>query len=308
MKKNLTKLLALMMALALVFSLAACGGDDTGEDVSNDPANVSENQDETLDPANPDVNAPSEEVSDDDTSEPVSGEEASDTTAAGKDDVTTPGGGKATQPAKADKGLTSTDKAAIIKFYQAAADKSKTNKKAQALTLASLDGGSGFVGTVISAFEPIAKSALKDNSTQSEGVPGGYSKLVPSDLVSASAKSDGKYTTISMTPKEQTDQPKSTWDNGPVGHAIGVLGDIDNALKEIPAVKIDYEGSGKTLTLTYKKPFVNVKIDNNTGKIVSGSWGYDVHVAIDNVQVKLGLSVTLKGASGVVNQRISMPG
>lgn len=306
MKKNLTKLLALMMALALVFSLAACGGDGTGEDVSNDPANVSENQDETLDPANPDVNAPSEGTSDD-ASEPVSGEEAPDTTAPADNDVTTPGG-KTTQPVQADKGLTSTDKAAIIKFYQAAADKSKTNKKAQALTLASLDGGSGFVGTVISAFEPIAKGALKDNSTQSEGVPGGYSKLVPSDLVSASAKSDGKYTTISMTPKEQTDQPKSTWDNGPVGHAIGVLGDIDNALKEIPAVKIDYEGSGKTLTLTYKKPFVNVKIDNNTGKIVSGSWGYDVHVAIDNVQVKLGLSVTLKGASGVVNQRISMPG
>jgi len=176
------------------------------------------------------------------------------------------------------------------------------------LTLASLDGGSGAVGGLISMFEPLAKSALKNNSTQSEGVPGGYSKLVASDLVSASARSDGKYTTIKMTPKEQTDQPKSTWDAGPVGHAIGVLGDIDNALKEIPAVTIEYEGSGRTLTLTYKNPFVNVKIDNNTGKIVSGSWGYDVNIKIDNVKVSLGLSATLKGASGVVNQRITMPG
>lgn len=307
MKKNLTKLLALMMALALVFSLAACG-DKTEEQSTNPSENPavaeSGNDDVTLDPADPDATTPSEDASADASNETPS------------ENVTTPDGGKVTNPdsgkttpaASADKGLNSTDKAEIIKFYQAAANKSAKTKKVQKLTLASLNGGSGFVGTIISSFESIAKSALAKNSTQSEGVPGGYSKLVPSDLVSASATSDGKYTTIKMTPKEQTDQPKSQWDKGPVGHAIGVLGDIDNALKEIPAVTIEYEGSGRTLTLTYKKPFVNVKIDNNTGKIVSGSWGYDVHIKIDNVKVKLGLSATLKGASGVVNQRITMPG
>lgn len=307
MKKNLTKLLALMMALALVFSLAACG--DKTEEQSTNPSDnpavaESGNDDMTLDPADPDAMTSSEEASADASNETPS------------ENVTTPDGGKVTNPdsgkttpaASADKGLNSTDKAEIIKFYQAAANKSAKTKKVQKLTLASLNGGSGFVGTIISSFESIAKSALAKNSTQSEGVPGGYSKLVPSDLVSASATSDGKYTTIKMTPKEQTDQPKSQWDKGPVGHAIGVLGDIDNALKEIPAVTIEYEGSGRTLTLTYKKPFVNVKIDNNTGKIVSGSWGYDVHIKIDNVKVKLGLSATLKGASGVVNQRITMPG
>ncbi len=307
MKKNLTKLLALMMALALVFSLAACG-DKTEEQSTNPSENPavaeSGNDDVTLDPADPDAMTSSEDASADASNETPS------------ENVTTPDGGKVTNPdsgkttpaASADKGLNSTDKAEIIKFYQAAANKSAKTKKVQKLTLASLNGGSGFVGSIISSFESIAKSALAKNSTQSEGVPGGYSKLVPSDLVSASAKSDGKYTTIKMTPKEQTDQPKSQWDKGPVGHAIGVLGDIDNALKEIPAVTIEYEGSGRTLTLTYKKPFVNVKIDNNTGKIVNGSWGYDVHIKIDNVKVKLGLSATLKGASGVVNQRITMPG
>ena len=222
--------------------------------------------------------------------------------------VTTPEGKPETKPANNDKGLNSSDKAEIIKFYKAAADKSAKNKKAQALTLDSLNGGSGFVGGLINLFEPIAKSALKNNSNTSEGVPGGYSKLVASDLVSASARSDGKYTTIKMTPKEQTDQPKSQWDKGPVGHAIGVLGDIDNALSQLSGVTVDYQGSGKTLTLTYKKPFVNVKIDNNTGKIVNGSWGYDVHIKIDNVKVSIGLSATLKGASGVVKQRITMPG
>lgn len=305
MKKNLTKLLALMMALALVFSLAACG-DKTEEQSTNPSENPavaeSGNDDVTLDPADPDAMTPSEDASTDASNETPS------------ENVTTPDGqvdtktNTSTKAASTDKGLNSTDKAEIIKFYQAAANKSAKTKKVQKLTLASLNGGSGFVGTIISSFESIAKSALAKNSTQSEGVPGGYSKLVPSDLVSASATSDGKYTTIKMTPKEQTDQPKSQWDKGPVGHAIGVLGDIDNALNELSGVSVDYAGSDRTLTLTYKKPFVEVKIDNNTGKIVNGKWGYDVHIKIDNVTARvIGVPLTLKGASGVVNQRISMP-
>ena len=310
MKKNLTKLLALMMALALVFSLAACGGDNGDEnstDPSNNPAaNDSVDNDDTVPPADDtDPSATNEDPSATDESGTTPNEEV---TTPGGDKVTTPEGKPETKPANTDKGLNSSDKAEIIKFYKAAADKSAKNKKAQALTLDSLNGGSGFVGGLINLFEPIAKSALKNNSNTSEGVPGGYSKLVASDLVSASARSDGKYTTIKMTPKEQTDQPKSQWDKGPVGHAIGVLGDIDNALSQLSGVTVDYQGSGKTLTLTYKKPFVNVKIDNNTGKIVNGSWGYDVHIKIDNVKVSIGLSATLKGASGVVKQRITMPG
>lgn len=305
MKKNLTKLLALMMALALVFSLAACG-DKTEEQSTNPSENPavaeSGNDDVTLDPADPDAMTSSEEASADASNETPS------------ENVTTPDGqvdtktNTSTKAASTDKGLNSTDKAEIIKFYQAAANKSAKTKKVQKLTLASLEGGSGFVGGVINTFKGIAQSALEKNSQESQGVPGGFSKLVASDLASASAKSDGKYTTIKMTPKEQTDQPKSQWDKGPVGHAIGVLGDIDNALSQLSGVTVDYQGSGKTLTLTYKKPFVNVKIDNNTGKIVSGSWGYDVHIKIDNVTARvIGVPLTLKGASGVVNQRITMP-
>ena len=311
MKKNLTKLLALMMALALVFSLAACGGDNGDEnstDPSNNPAaNESVDNDDTVPPADDtDPSATNEDPSATDESGTTPNEEV---TTPGGEKVTTPEGKPETKPANTDKGLTSNDKAEIIKFYKAAADKTTKNKKAQALTLASLDGGSGAVGGLISAFEPIAKSALKNNSTQSEGVPGGYSKLVASDLVSASARSDGKYTTIKMTPKEQTDQPKSTWDAGPVGHAIGVLGDIDQALSQLKGVTVNYQGSGKTLTLTYKNPKVEVKIDNNTGKIVSGTWSYNVNIKIDNVDVKVAfIPATLKGATGVVNQTIKMPG
>ena len=311
MKKNLTKLLALMMALALVFSLAACGdktGDESSTDPSNNPAVANSDNEGTLDAADPSAESLSENVSNDASTDESGTTPNEEVTTPDGGKVTTPEGKPETKPANTDKGLNSSDKAEIIKFYKAAADKSAKNKKAQALTLDSLNGGSGFVGGLINLFEPIAKSALKNNSNTSEGVPGGYSKLVASDLVSASARSDGKYTTIKMTPKEQTDQPKSQWDKGPVGHAIGVLGDIDNALSQVSGVTVEYQGSGKTLTLTYKKPFVNVKIDNNTGKIVNGSWGYDVHIKIDNVKVSIGLSATLKGASGVVKQRITMPG
>ena len=66
MKKNLTKLLALMMALALVFSLAACG--DKTEEQSTNPSDnqaaVSVNGDETVVPVdNSDPSAMNEDPS-----------------------------------------------------------------------------------------------------------------------------------------------------------------------------------------------------------------------------------------------------
>lgn len=301
MKKNLTKLLALMMALALVFSLAACG-DKTEEQSTNPSENPavaeSGNDDVTLDPADPDAMTSSEDASADASNETPS------------ENVTTPDGGKVTNPdsgkttpaASADKGLNSTDKAEIIKFYQAAANKmTKTNKK-QNLSLVGDLSGEGAIANLVSKFSSNINNALSKNSTVTQGVPGGYSKLVASDLISASAKSDGKYTNITMKVKEQTDGAKSSWDRGPVGHAIGVLGDVDGAIKEL-GVPVKYEDAN--IKLTYKSPMVTAKIDNNTGKIVSATWGYDVH--IDARDITVAYVIPIQKVNGVVREKVVMP-
>lgn len=296
MKKNLTKLLALMMALALVFSLAACGDNGDAENTTG-AANVaaSDNQDVTLDAADPDATAPSDEVTEDASNETPS---ENVTTPDGQVDTKTDTSTKATST---DKGLTSTDKTAVIKFYQAAANKMTETNKKQTLSLVGDLTGEGAIAKLVSMFSSNISNALSKNSDITKGVPGAYSKLVASDLSSASAKSDGKYTTVTMKAKEQTDTAKSSWDKGPVGHLIGVLGDVDKAIQEL-GVSIKYETSN--IKLTYKNASVTAKIDNNTGKIVSATWNSDIYIAAQDITVVV---LPINKINGHVNQKIVMP-
>lgn len=309
MKKNLTKLLALMMALALVFSLAACG-DKTEEQSTNPSENPavaeSGNDDVTLDPADPDAATPSEDASNDvsESGNDVDTPSENATTPDGQVDTKTNTSTKATST---DKGLNSTDKAAVIKFYQAAAAKMGGKEKQQKLSLKGKITGDGVVAKLVSLAGGAVNNALSSNSSSSKGVPGAYDKLTASDLVSASAKSDGKTTTINMTAKEQTDSAKSTWDKGPVGHAIGVLGDVDQAIKELEKQKVIVDYSGGVIKLTYKNPKLTAKIDNNTGKIVSATWSYDVAVHAEKVKVSYSfLSVTVQSIDATINNTIKM--
>lgn len=79
MKKNLTKLLALMMALALVFSLAACGG-DPAEEESTGPSNAVVGESDT------DAVVPDESNTDPSNTDP-SAEGSSETAAPGESDT-----------------------------------------------------------------------------------------------------------------------------------------------------------------------------------------------------------------------------
>jgi len=305
MKKNLTKLLALMMALALVFSLAACGdktGDESSTDPSNNPAVANSDNEGTLDAADPSAESSSENVSNDASTDESGTTPNEEVTTPDGGKVTTPEGKPETKPANNDKGLNSSDKAEIIKFYKAAADKMTKTQKKQTLSLVGDLSGEGAIANLVSRFSSNINSALSKNSSASEGVPGAYSKLVASDLSSASAKSDGKYTTITMKAKEQTDTAKSAWDKGPVGHLIGVLGDVDKAITEL-GVPVKYETSN--IKLTYKNASATVKIDNNTGKIVSATWNSDIH--IDAKDITVAYILPIQHVKGHVNQKIVMP-
>ena len=113
-----------------------------------------------------------------------------------------------------------------------------------------------------------------------------------SHMKSASAVTSGKYTTITFNVKDQTQGPKESNHAGSVGCAVGTLGDVDRAIKEL-GLKVDYK-DGK-IALTYTNCKVVVKIDNTTGKIVDGSWVYDVNVYANGIKVS-GVSVNnLKG-------------
>ena len=283
MKKILPVLLARSF---VVVCFAACG--KTEEPTTEAPTEATTEEVVTEEATSEDVSA--EDV----TAEPASGEDA--TEEATSEEETT----------EAAKGLNSTDAEEIVAYYNAARKATEGHAPAgkQTMTLAALDGGSGLVGNIVSAFEGIAKSALEKNSTSTDYIPAhDHDDVKASDVRNAKATSDGKYTTITFDVVEQSANASTKGGDGSVGRAIGVLDGIDSALKELSGVTVS-DGI-QNIKLTYKNAKVTAKIDESTGRIVGGTWQYRVDINVSSITIKIGiLSATLKGVYGAVDYKV----
>ncbi len=172
-----------------------------------------------------------------------------------------------------------------VEFYKASAIKSQSKvKSVQKMTLKelSVNDGDGALGKFVDFVTPFFVSALEKNSTEFDGITGGYENLTASDTASVKAYKDGNYTVIEMTMKEQTDGIHANAKSGTVGHAISVVGDISVVEKELPQFKIGFEDAD--ISLRYSKPKLKVKI-NKDGIIESGVWSYTVCINIENLRV-----------------------
>lgn len=273
------KIIAIILAAVLVLSFAACKKTDKNPDTTAA------------------ADAQTSEQAGDVTGEETSSEAASDegstsdeTDAAKPSESKTPAGGSTVTPSK---DLNTNDAAACIKAYQAAIAETKQFKSGkQSMSLKGKITASGFLGAIFKVAQEKIANALSKNSKDRTDIPGNPSGMKERHMNSASAVTSGKYTTITFNVKDQTQGPKESNHAGSVGCAVGTLGDVDRAIKEL-GLKVDYK-DGK-IELTYTNCKVVVKIDNTTGKIVEGSWVYDVNVYANGIKVS-GVSVNnLKG-------------
>ena len=203
-------------------------------------------------------------------------------------------------------GLNSTDVEQVLAFYKLACAKNEKEQFTKTLDLISLDGGEGKVASYVGVFEPIAKKAVAKNTVTDDPLPGKYAAIRPEDWKSASAVSDGTYTTIRVQVAEQTDGAKGKAFEGPVGRTMTVLDGVDQAVNEMPGVSADFD-SGK-VEIAYRNPTMTVKVDNRTGKFVPGTckWTYRVHTMLYSLDAKvLAFNVHLQNASGVIDYTIS---
>lgn len=294
------KILAVLTALIMLFAFTACdNGNETKEPETTTAANdasasVSESMTEFSDDANKDeLSTVMSETVTDANGETIPAEE---TTLA---EITT----SSSDPSK-------WTKEEIVVFYKQAAAKSNKQISTQTMTMTEIvaNDGNGFLGTLIEWVTPIFKSALKNNSTQYEGITGGHDKLVPSDVQSAKAYKSGEYTVIEMTMKEQTDGIHGDWSEGTVGHAISVVGDISVVQDELPQFYIDFENAD--LKLHYTNPKVRVKI-NKDGIIEKGTWSYVLDVELENLYIEainFPIKVMVENGYGSVDYKVTVGG
>lgn len=285
------KILAIILAAVLVLSFAACKKNDTNNDTTAGDAQTSG---QAADVSASDDTASSEEASSEVETEVVTDKEGHtviETKASQSSDTknTTKG---STTPSK---GLNTNDAAACIKAYQAAIAKTKQFKSGrQSMSLKGKITASGFLGAIFEVAQKRIANALSKNSKDRTDIPGNPSGMKASHMKSASAVTSGNYTTITFNVKDQTQGPKESNHVGSVGCAVGTLGDVDRAIKEL-GLSVDYK-DGK-IALTYTNCKVVVKIDNTTGKIVDGSWVYDVNVYANGIKVS---GVPVNNLKGIV--------
>lgn len=298
------RILAIIMVLAMVFAFAACKPKDDGKDtttpgVSGDAVTNDNNESDPADASEADASeaesTDAAEVSTDASGKPV--------------ETTAQNGSQGGAQTDNKNGLNSTDAKAVVDFYNKAVKASVKNppKGKQTMKLEKLHATGGFVAKIIASFESIAKKALEKNSTETTWIPAGDHGDVnyKTDVKNAKATSDGKYTTIYFDVNPQTDGPKESSSKGSVGRSIGTLGNVQNAIDELPGISI--EDGINNIKLTYDHAYVTVKIDNSTKKIVSGTWHYKVNVNANNLKVKVGLiSSPIDTLTGIVDYTVKI--
>lgn len=304
------RILALIMVLAMVFAFAACKGKDDGA-TTTDPSSAGGEVIDNGEGSTPvdasaadstDVSNDASEVSTDASGKPVE----APSQAAGSQGGSQGGA----QTGNTEKGLNSTDAKAVVAFYNKAVNATVKNppKGKQTMKLEKLEGTGG-LGELLGKFEGIAKKALAKNSTETTWIPAGdHGDVLPTDVKNAKAaiSADGKYTIVSFNVNPQTDGPKESSSKGPVGRSIGTLGNVQNALDELPGVSVT---SGmENIKLTYNDAYVrDVKIDNATGKIISGTWHYKVNVNVKNLGVKIiGIPASIDTLTGIVDYEVKL--
>lgn len=178
----------------------------------------------------------------------------------------------------------------IVYMYKQAATKSHdTAESSQTMSMPTMvvNDGDGALGFFLSIAKPAINAVLEKQTTTYGGITGGYQKLVASDVDTAKAYKEGNYTVIEMRMVEQTDGLYGDPQEGTVGHAINVLGNVATAVEQFPQFDIKYEEAD--IKIHYADPVVKVRINEN-GIIEKGTWSYmseiDIkHLAIGSVMV-----------------------
>lgn len=304
------KILAVLTALTILFSFTACNSSDETDEIVTTTANESFSDYETDTDG---VTATTDAAETTDlTDVSVTNAEAESTTNAdgGESATSVPENTTAAAVSAVSSDPSKWSKEEIVDFYKKAAAKSTSARSTQTMEMTEIvaNDGNGFLGTFIEWVTPIFKAALKKNSTEYDGITGGYDKLVPSDVKTAKAYKSGEYTVIEMTMYEQTDGIHGVNTEGTVGHAISVVGDISVVQEELPQFFIDFDNA--TLKLHYTKPTLKVKINKN-GVIEKGTWSYVLDVELENLYIeakKFPIKVTVDNGYGSVDYKVTVGG
>lgn len=262
------KSFAVILSLIMIFSLAACGKDEVPEAPTD---NLTTDKSEVVSDIVPDETASSTTETTETSS--TTSTEPSDTDASESPSV------PANAPTQKPDNPAEWTKAQIVEAYKTAAKRTHSSVKSQHnIEIESIKVNDDELPSFV---QSIMRTLLKNNSTEKDGITGGYNNLTAADVASARAYKNGSALIIEMTMNKQTAGASEDANSGSVGHAITTVGDISVVTKQLEDLKLPLELNEKETKIYYTNPTVKVLIDPS-GKIVNGTWQYTVDIRLNN--------------------------
>lgn len=269
---NIKRYLSFIFALIMVVSLTACKGNENNSVTQESTTiidscvleTVSQNAENT-------DNAMIETATEQATQPTAQATQTVETTAAAQEETTE----------KLDDPASWSTKRIVQEYKKAAVKSNSTVKSTQRITIEKMSVNDGEYENVMSFIKTIISKFLESNSTEKDGITGGFENLVASDVNSATAYKSGNDTVIEMTMVEQTAGVNEDANSGSVGHAITAVGDIGIVVKDLADRGLPLELSEDETYIYYTNPTVKVTINEN-GEIVSGQWQYTVEICMNN--------------------------
>ncbi|MBQ8764156.1 MAG: hypothetical protein IJZ07_08650 [Clostridia bacterium] len=264
---NKIRITAIILSLVMIFSLTSCRGDNNIEPSAENP---------TTDKTAKEYTAVSDETSSKAATSAVSF--SADSSVVAAEETTSPEAVTVSSFGNPDEW----SKEQIIEVYKNAAKKTNTAvKSVQSIELKSISINNGEHEGVMDFITSIMSKFLANNSTEKDGITGGYGNLSASDAASAKAYKIGNCIAIEMVMHEQVSGARDDALSGSVGHAITAVGDISVVTDQLKDMGLPLEISEKNTTIHYTNPRVRVLI-NDKGEIVNGTWSYTVEIRLNN--------------------------
>lgn len=283
-KNPMKKILALILALAMLFSFAACGNDGTNE--NTEPTDVVDVSDEATD-ENVDTDAPV--VDGEDNAPAVDGETASGEAAESTE---------STAPAITAAPVTTEE---IITLYNNTINRAYDSRvgfnKVRYIDNENLNAGFllNMFGDLIYTFMGIgAENKYTMDVTKGKwesDVPHHYlrkSTLSAADVTAAKCtEANGKYTIVlNVKPGNSKGAKTGSFNNSPIDKCGICVGDADKSYFDHKTGPVIYSAigeylSGVVIEENYKNAVVKAEIDAATGNLLSLTVEYDVSIVID---------------------------
>lgn len=294
------KILAILLAAALLFSFAACGKEDTTSDETTTAADttVADETDAVID----DVDAPAADdttVADSDVETTFAGEAEASTEAVSGEESTAEG--ETTAATTAAPIAAPQTKAEILAVYNKAVN-SAYNAKAGFTKERSTDNEKLDASAVLNAFKSLVYQfmGVGEENKYSETVTKGKwdtdakkhylrkSTLTEADLTGASCKENGGKYTIVLNVKGGSSKGSEaeSYTNAPIDKCGICVGNEDKGYYDHKTGEVIYDAiagtyAGAVIEEKYDNAKVTAVVDAATGNLVSLTVEYDIDVAID---------------------------